>query len=157
MNIENYFKERLEDQINWYDKKSNKNQRWFKFLRILEIILSALIPLIILFTDVNDFIVKVIISSIGAGKWRRAMPVRGTDGFERADLLDKYLIPIQTWIDSGGEASGTVEDKLSEKIKHLLGNFSDKKRFLTSLLFSLLRCQQQAARTCAEYRNKKEI
>jgi hypothetical protein len=38
--------ERLEDQIAWYDKKSLSNQRIFKRVKILEIVVAALIPLI---------------------------------------------------------------------------------------------------------------
>jgi len=36
--------ERLEDQINWYDKKSLTNQRLFKLLKIAIIVSAALIP-----------------------------------------------------------------------------------------------------------------
>lgn len=46
MEKEIYLKDRLEDQINWYDKKSQANQRWFKSLRITEIVCAALIPFI---------------------------------------------------------------------------------------------------------------
>ncbi len=35
---------RLEDQIAWYDGKSRHNQRWFKRLKILQIVLAAAIP-----------------------------------------------------------------------------------------------------------------
>ncbi|HMJ01746.1 MAG TPA: DUF4231 domain-containing protein [Conexibacter sp.] len=35
---------RLEDQIDWYDGKSRHNQRWFKRLKILQIVLAAAIP-----------------------------------------------------------------------------------------------------------------
>ena len=38
--------ERLEDQIGWYDKKSASNQRWFKRLKIIELIAAALIPIL---------------------------------------------------------------------------------------------------------------
>lgn len=38
--------ERLEDQIDWYDKKSGSNQGWFKRIKIVELIAAALIPLI---------------------------------------------------------------------------------------------------------------
>lgn len=37
--------ERLEDQINWYDRKSNYNQRAYKWLKIIEIVAAALVPL----------------------------------------------------------------------------------------------------------------
>jgi hypothetical protein len=36
--------ERLEDQINWYDKKSRFSRRWFKWLKMIEIICAAVIP-----------------------------------------------------------------------------------------------------------------
>lgn len=37
---------RLEDQIDWYDRKSMSNQRVFKRIKITEIIAAALIPLL---------------------------------------------------------------------------------------------------------------
>jgi hypothetical protein len=35
---------RLEDQIVWYDVKSKQNQRWFKVLKICQIVVAASIP-----------------------------------------------------------------------------------------------------------------
>lgn len=35
---------RLEDQIEWYDGKSRHNQRWFKRLKIAQIVTAAAIP-----------------------------------------------------------------------------------------------------------------
>ena len=35
---------RLEDQIAWYDAKSQHNQRWFKLLKVCQIITAAAIP-----------------------------------------------------------------------------------------------------------------
>ena len=37
--------ERLEDQINWYDRKSNQNHRVYKWLKIIEIVAASLVPL----------------------------------------------------------------------------------------------------------------
>ena len=37
--------ERLEDQINWYDRKSSYNQRMFKWLKTATIVTSIAIPL----------------------------------------------------------------------------------------------------------------
>ncbi|MGO8789366.1 MAG: DUF4231 domain-containing protein [Terriglobia bacterium] len=37
--------ERLEDQINWYDRKSNYNQRAYKWLKVVEVVAAALVPL----------------------------------------------------------------------------------------------------------------
>lgn len=36
--------ERLEDQISWYDKRSASNQRWYKVLKVIEIVAAAIIP-----------------------------------------------------------------------------------------------------------------
>ncbi len=36
--------QRLEDQIAWYDQKSTVNQRWFKWLKVAEIVAAAVIP-----------------------------------------------------------------------------------------------------------------
>ena len=47
MNINDYLKERVDDQINWYDKKSMEAQKWYKRLQKIEIVLAALIPLLV--------------------------------------------------------------------------------------------------------------
>jgi len=46
MKDDEYIKERLQDQIDWYDNKSIENQRTFKRLRKAEIIAAALIPFV---------------------------------------------------------------------------------------------------------------
>ena len=45
-NPKNHTLERLEDQIGWYDKKSASNQRCFKWIKIIELVAAALIPLL---------------------------------------------------------------------------------------------------------------
>jgi hypothetical protein len=45
-NQENPTLKRLEEQIDWYDKKSAFNQRYYKNLKIVQIITAALIPLL---------------------------------------------------------------------------------------------------------------
>jgi hypothetical protein len=44
MDEKQYLSERLENQIDWYNQKSQYNQKWFKRLRLTEIICAALIP-----------------------------------------------------------------------------------------------------------------
>ena len=44
MNQEEYLKDRLEDQIDWHDKKSVANQKWFKRLQLVAIVGAASIP-----------------------------------------------------------------------------------------------------------------
>jgi hypothetical protein len=38
--------ERLEEQIVWYDRKSNSNMEWFKRIKMTEIVCAAVIPLL---------------------------------------------------------------------------------------------------------------
>jgi len=38
--------DRLEDQISWYDRKSGENQRWYKWLKVLEIAVAAALPVV---------------------------------------------------------------------------------------------------------------
>lgn len=97
----------------------------------------------------------IIISSIGAGKWRAVMPMRGTDGFERATTLEEFLLPIETWIDPRIKAEKSKGEKLFDKIEALLGKPDNEKIFLASLLVSLLRAQQLAAQKRAESRKGK--
>jgi hypothetical protein len=91
----------------------------------------------------------IIISSIGAGRWRGAFPFRGTDGFEREIELEKELAPIEAWINRSRKRG---KDKISLRIEHLLGKPQPIKVFLASLLVSLLRAQQLAAHNRAEKR-----
>lgn len=46
MKEDEYLVERVDDQIDWYDRKSQTNQKFFKILRLLEIITASLIPLL---------------------------------------------------------------------------------------------------------------
>ena len=63
MDSEEYINKRLVDQINWYDKKSIKNQKTFKLFRLIEIIAAALIPFIsgITFSNIKsgEFIIYI--------------------------------------------------------------------------------------------------
>ena len=36
--------ERLEEEIRWYDEKAGLNQRWYKRLKIVQIVAAALVP-----------------------------------------------------------------------------------------------------------------
>ncbi len=38
--------ERLEDQIDWYDRKSGQAQRWYKRVKLVEIVAAAAIPVV---------------------------------------------------------------------------------------------------------------
>ena len=65
MNREEYLKDRLEDQINWYDSKSSSNQKSFKWLQISIIVFSAVIPLLTGYITPETLYFKDIIALIG--------------------------------------------------------------------------------------------
>jgi uncharacterized protein DUF4231 len=41
--------ERLEDQIAWYDRKSRYAQRWFKSLKVVQLVTAGLVPVVAVF------------------------------------------------------------------------------------------------------------
>lgn len=51
MDDQQYLTERLEDQLQWYDQKSQYSQKWFKRLRLTEIFSAALIPFLSGYSD----------------------------------------------------------------------------------------------------------
>ena len=65
MNEDEYLSSRVDDQIKWYDSKSQKAQRWFKRLRGIEIVAAAAIPLIAGFAK-EPFPVTLVIALLGA-------------------------------------------------------------------------------------------
>ncbi|MCI8673107.1 MAG: DUF4231 domain-containing protein [Lachnospiraceae bacterium] len=65
MDINQYLIERVDDQINWYDKKSTTAQKYYKRYQIAEIILAALIPLLSGYTSSCIFL-QIIIGLFGA-------------------------------------------------------------------------------------------
>ncbi len=64
MDPQTYLKIRVDDQIRWLSKKSARNQKWYKWLRLLEIAAAAAVPLLIGFRDKHASI-PVIIGCIG--------------------------------------------------------------------------------------------
>jgi len=65
MSSEEYIRERLDDQFDYFDKKSSRNQTYYKLLKRIEIILLALIPLVtILPCFPDDIYTKVAIVTL---------------------------------------------------------------------------------------------
>ena len=64
VNPDDYIKDRVDGQIEWYDRKSGSNQRWFRWLRIIEIVAAASIPLLVGYADsISEF--KVVVGILG--------------------------------------------------------------------------------------------
>ncbi len=65
MKEEEYLKNRLEEQINWYDMKSMHNQKRYKQLRVIEIIAAAAIPFLAGFISGDSIPIKIVIGLLG--------------------------------------------------------------------------------------------
>ena len=64
MNEKQYIEERVDDQLNWYSRRARVNRRCFRWLRIIEIVFAASIPL---FTSllVREPQMTIVISAVG--------------------------------------------------------------------------------------------
>lgn len=60
-----YLKDRLEDQIAWYDRKSISNQKAFKRLQVLIIVASATIPFLSGFMDESTLFLRIVVGLLG--------------------------------------------------------------------------------------------
>ena len=65
MNQEEYLKERLQDQIDWYDRTSVKNQRLFKRLQVAAILASATIPFLSGYITGTTVLLKLTVGALG--------------------------------------------------------------------------------------------
>jgi len=65
MTAEEYLEQRLDDQIEWYDRKSGSAQKWFKRLRGAEIVSAAAIPVLAAFTDTSG-VIRILVAVLGA-------------------------------------------------------------------------------------------
>ena len=62
---DDYLKERVDDQIDWYDRKSLTNQHWFKRLRIIEIVAAASIPFLSAYMTQGELLIRLIVGALG--------------------------------------------------------------------------------------------
>lgn len=65
MTPEEYLRDRLDDQIKWYDKKSLSNQTWFKRLRIVEILFAICVPFLVSYITSDTGFLKVVVGAMG--------------------------------------------------------------------------------------------
>jgi hypothetical protein len=65
LDSEQYLKERLQDQIDWYDNKSKSDKKWYIRLRTFEIVFAALIPFIIGFSQQEWTWLKFVAGALG--------------------------------------------------------------------------------------------
>lgn len=65
MDANQYISERLDDQITWYDRRSQWNQQWFKRLQVTQIIAAASIPFLVSLLPGTDLPSKIILGLLG--------------------------------------------------------------------------------------------
>ena len=65
MDAEEYLKDRLEEQIDWYEKKSLWNKNMLLLLRIIEIVCAAMIPLLSGYLDYPTLSIAKVIGVLG--------------------------------------------------------------------------------------------
>lgn len=65
MTADDYLEQRLDDQIDWYDRRSLAAQRWFKRLRLMEIVCAAAIPVLASFAD-DHAVIAPLMGILGA-------------------------------------------------------------------------------------------
>ena len=63
--LKTYIEKRVLDQIIWYDQKSVEKQTRFKKLTIVNIILNAIIPLVVLFSDYG-ILIKALVTGLSS-------------------------------------------------------------------------------------------
>ncbi|MXV84145.1 DUF4231 domain-containing protein [Candidatus Poribacteria bacterium] len=67
MTPEEYLKDRVEQQINWYDCKSTLNKRYFYLLQIIVLVMSAAVPVVSILSIVFESIwIRLAIGILGA-------------------------------------------------------------------------------------------
>lgn len=65
MSPDEYIKDRLDAQIDWYDSKSRHNQQWFKWLRIAEILFATSIPFLVIQIGNDTSTLKLVVGAMG--------------------------------------------------------------------------------------------
>lgn len=66
MTTNDYLTDRVDDQIDWYDKKSSWNQRLYKRLQILQIAAATSIPILAGFITSETTDMKHVVAGMGA-------------------------------------------------------------------------------------------
>ena len=62
---EEYLRTRVLDQINWYEKKSAYNKRWFLTFKISEIVFALFIPFLSGFINSAGSPLKIVVGALG--------------------------------------------------------------------------------------------
>ena len=80
-----------------------------------------------------------VISSIGAGKWRAAMPERSTAAADLLTVHDRFIHALETWTEEALPDNATDMD---QEVHALLGEPEPAKLFLVAFLAAILGAQR---------------
>lgn len=105
-----YIKNRVEDQINWYNRKSALNKKHYHMLQFCVILCGALIPLLIGYSD-NFPAIKYIVGVLG-------VIIAVAEGLQN---LKKYK---ENWLAYRNAAEALTREKIL--FQHQIGEFSDE-------------------------------
>ena len=64
MTPDEYIKDRVDDQIAWYDRKSGSNKKWFIIFQITTLVASASVPVFAIFS--GDMWARVFVAILGS-------------------------------------------------------------------------------------------
>lgn len=64
MTPDEYLKDRVDDQIAWYDRKSGSNKKWFIILQVTTLVAAASVPVFAIFS--GDMWARVIVAVLGS-------------------------------------------------------------------------------------------
>lgn len=62
---QDYLKQRVKDQLDWFERKSAWNQKWYKRLKLAVIVFSVSIPLLVGFVEADMDWLKIGIGILG--------------------------------------------------------------------------------------------
>lgn len=65
MDENEYVQSRLDDQIAWYDRKCRLNHKWYKALRVIELVAAASVPFLAGYITDTSVYLKVIVGFLG--------------------------------------------------------------------------------------------
>jgi hypothetical protein len=65
MTEDEFLKQRVDDQIAWYDTKSQWNQKCYKWLRVTEVVAAAAIPFLAAYITPNWSFMKIVVGFLG--------------------------------------------------------------------------------------------
>src|SRR3982750_3636243 len=65
MNEQEYFDARVKNQIDWYNRKSTYNKKWFMRMKVAETVLALLIPFLTGYITTENVGLKVVLGVIG--------------------------------------------------------------------------------------------